>query len=77
VRVRASVATGDWERAAGALRERAAESGLHDVDVVVGEVGPDTVALEVRGRCGSAAQAASAERELRAAAAALTGVAHA
>jgi small-conductance mechanosensitive channel len=77
VRVRASVPTGDWERAAAALRERAAEAGLDDVDVVVGEVGPDSVRIEVRGRCASAAQAASAEHELRSAAAALAGTAHA
>jgi small-conductance mechanosensitive channel len=77
VRVRASVATADLERAASALRERAAESGLREIDVVVGAVGPETVALELRGRCASAAQAASAEHALRAAAAALPGVAHA
>jgi small-conductance mechanosensitive channel len=77
VRVRAGVAAGDWERAAAALRERAAESGLREVDVVVCDVGPQMVGIEVRGRCASAAQAASAERELRAAAAALAGVEHA
>jgi small-conductance mechanosensitive channel len=77
VRVRASVAVGDWERAASTLRERAAEAGLREVDVVVSDVGPAAVAVEVRGRCASAAQAAAAERELRAAAAALTGVEHA
>jgi small-conductance mechanosensitive channel len=77
VRVRATVAAGEWERAATALRERAAESGLGEIDVVVAEVGPETVRLEVRGRCSSAARAASAERELRSTAAALTGVAHA
>jgi small-conductance mechanosensitive channel len=77
VRVRASVAAADWERAASALRERAAEAGLREVDVVVSDVGPAAVAVEVRGRCASAAQAAAAERELRAAAAALTGVEHA
>jgi len=77
VRVRASVAVADWERAASTLRERAAEAGLREVDVVVSDVGPAAVAVEVRGRCASAAQAAAAERELRAAAAALTGVEHA
>jgi small-conductance mechanosensitive channel len=77
VRVRASVAVADWERAASALRERAGEAGLREVDVVVSDVGPTAVAVEVRGRCGSAAQAAAAERELRAAVAALTGVEHA
>jgi small-conductance mechanosensitive channel len=77
VHVRATVAAGEWERAASSLRERAAEAGLSDVDVVVGDVGPETVSIEVRGRCSSATQAASAERELRSAAAALTGVAHA
>jgi small-conductance mechanosensitive channel len=77
VRVRASVAAADFDRAVSALRERAAESGLREVDVVVREVGPETVAIEVRGRCASAAQAASAEHALRTAAAALTGVVHA
>jgi small-conductance mechanosensitive channel len=77
VRVRAKVAAGEWERAAGVLRERAAESGLRDVDVVVSDVGPETVGIELRGRCSTAATAAGAERELRAAAAALTGVEHA
>jgi small-conductance mechanosensitive channel len=77
VRVRASIAAADWERAASALRERALEAGLREVDVVVSDVGPAAVAVEVRGRCASAAQAAVAERALRAAAAALTGVEHA
>jgi small-conductance mechanosensitive channel len=77
VRVRASVAASDFERAAGSLRERATESGLREIDVVVREVGPETVALELRGRCATASQAAGAEHALRAAAAALTGVAHA
>jgi small-conductance mechanosensitive channel len=70
VRVRASVASADWERASATLRERAGEAGL-------GEVGPETVTIEVRGRCAGAAQAARAEKELRAAAAALVGAEHA
>lgn len=77
VRVRARVAAGDWERAAAALRERAGETGLRDADVVVSDVGPDLVAIELRGRCESADQATRAERELRSAAAALTGAEHA
>jgi small-conductance mechanosensitive channel len=77
VRVRAGIASGDWERASAALRERAGEADLQDVDVVVLEVQADAVTLEVRGRCSGAAQAARAEAELRAAAAALIGAAHA
>jgi small-conductance mechanosensitive channel len=77
VRVRTSVAPGDWERAASALRERASEAGLREVEVVVGDAAPEIVRIEVRGRCASATQAAAAERDLRAAAAALTGIAHA
>ena len=77
VRVRAQVAAGEWERAAAVLRERAGEVGLRDADVVVSDVGPDLVGLELRGRCDSATQATAAERELRSAAAALTGVEHA
>jgi small-conductance mechanosensitive channel len=77
VRVRASVAPGEWERASAALSERAGEAGLRDVDVVVREVGANAVTLEVRGRCRSTAEAARAEAALRAAAAALSGVEHA
>jgi small-conductance mechanosensitive channel len=77
VRVRARIAAGDWERASALLRERADEAGLHDVDVVVLDVTPEAVALEVRGRCAGASQAARAEADLRAAAAAATGAAHA
>jgi small-conductance mechanosensitive channel len=77
VRVRAGVPAGDWERAAGALRERAGEAGLRDVSVVVREVTADAVTVELRGRCASTAQAAQAEEALRATAAALAGVAHA
>jgi small-conductance mechanosensitive channel len=77
VRVRAGIAAGDWERASTVLRERADEAGLQEVDVIVLEVRPDAVTLEVRGRCAGAAQAARAEAELRAAAAAATGAAHA
>jgi small-conductance mechanosensitive channel len=77
VRVRAIVAPGEWERASAALRERAAEAGLREVDVVVRDVAADAVTIEIRGRCTAAAQATRAEAELRAAAAALTGAAHA
>ncbi len=77
VRVRAVVVAGDWERASATLRERAAAAGLRDVDVLVRDVGADAVTVEIRGRCSSAAQAASAEAALRAAAAGLTGAVHA
>jgi small-conductance mechanosensitive channel len=77
VRVRASVTSADWERASAALRERARESGLGEVDIVVCDAGPETVTIEVRGRCAGAAQAARAEKELRSAAAALVGAEHA
>jgi small-conductance mechanosensitive channel len=77
VRVRAGIAPGDWERACAVLRERADEAGVQEVDVVVLDVKPDAVTLEVRGRCAGAAQAARAEAQLRAAAAASTGAAHA
>jgi hypothetical protein len=77
VRVRASVASADWERASSALRERAGESGLGEVDLVVCDIGPDTMTIEVRGRCAGTAQVARAEQDLRAAAAALVGAEHA
>jgi small-conductance mechanosensitive channel len=78
VRVRAGIAVADWERASAELRERAGEAGLQDVEVTVLDVQPETVTLEVRGRCAGAAQAARVEAHLRAAAAAAaTGAAHA
>jgi small-conductance mechanosensitive channel len=77
VRVRAAIAAADWERASAALRERADEAGLHDVDVVVVEVRADGVTIEVRGRCAEGAQAPRAEAQLRAAAAVALGAAHA
>ena len=77
VRVRAAVPAGEWERAAAALRERAGEAGLREVDVIVRDIGADAVTIEVRGRCSSGEQASRAEAELRAAAAALTGAEHA
>jgi small-conductance mechanosensitive channel len=77
VRVRAGVPAGEWERASAALRERAREAGLREVDVIVRDVGADAVTIEVRGRCSSGEQATRAEAELRASAAALTGAEHA
>jgi small-conductance mechanosensitive channel len=77
VRVRAAVPAGEWERASAALRERAGESGLREVDVIVRDITASGVTVEVRGRCSSPAQATQAEADLRAAAAALTGAEHA